>query len=416
MSAPGPDASPDASPARQRRDFGYYISGHLVASCGTWMQRAALGWLVWELTRSPAWVGAVALADLVSVFWVAPFAGAVADRNNPFKLQLATVGSLMALSALLWAVTASGNATIWFILAWAVADSTLHGFNQPARMVMVNALVVRERMSQAIASNSIAANVARSLGPAMAGVVIVHGSIAAVFFISMFAYIAMILAILALRHRLDRPGLAPKSEPIGRDIVLGFSYVVKTPHIAILLLLALGFALLARPFTELFPALAGEVLRGGPETLAMLMSAQGIGALFGAVWMLKRRRGQVLVAITYGAAMGIGFALLGFSLAPTPWLAIVCIGVAGLFHVVANIGMQSTGQIYSAPQMRGRVVALYGLVFRTGPAVGAFAMGVGAAWIPLQWLIAAGGVLFALILVLSLPMARRAYAPVLAPA
>src|SRR5690606_31012707 len=112
----------------------------------------------------------------------------------------------------------------------------------------------------------------------------------------------------------DRPGLSPRSAPILSDVVSGFAYIRTAPKISMLFLLAVGFAVLARPFIELFPAIAGEVLQGGPKTLSTLMSAQGVGALIGAVWMLRAKPTEHLVRITLGAALGLATTLILFSL------------------------------------------------------------------------------------------------------
>lgn len=402
--------------SRQLIDFGVFMSGQFIAYCGTWMQRVAFGWLVWDLTHSPAWVGAVALADLIAVFWIAPLSGAVTDRNNPFMLLMTTTTALLGLSILLWVMAVSGNVTIWFLLAWAILDATVQGFNHPVRLLIVGALAPGGRLSQSIAINSITVNLARSAGPALAGVLIAAIGVSEVFLASVFAYGLMISAILFTRRRLDRPGLATRAGAFVDDIMQGFSYVWRTPHIALLLSMTVAFALLARPFTELFPAIAGEVLAGGPDTLAMLMSAQGLGALLGATWMLRNKPLKVLLGIAHAGAIGLGLSLFAFSLAPAYWLAIFCIGLAGLFHVVANISMQSAVQISSAPVMRGRVIALYGIVFRAAPGLGAFLFGLATVWVPLKWLIAAGGFVFAfMVIVVILPLARKIYTSIPRP-
>lgn len=373
------------------------------------MQKAGVGWLAWDLTHSPAWVGAVALSDLIAALWVAPLAGAVADRSNPFRLILLTQSIMIGLALLLWILTASGVLTIGLLLGWAVIEASVQGFNQPIRMVAIGSLAGPARMSQAIASNSIAVSLARSIGPALAGIVMVSGAVAQVFLLNALSYLAMILAIFYLRRYLDRPGLSSRSAPINADIASGFAYIRDTPKIATIFLLALGFAVLARPFTELFPAIAGEVLRGGPQTLSLLMTAQGIGALIGAIWMLKTKPLTHVVKITFAAAVGIAAALVLFSLTTHLYWTVAAIGIAGIFHVICNIGMQTMAQTMSEPSMKGRVMALYGLIFRAGPAVGAFAIGAAAHWFNLQWLLGGAAALFGVLVVVKLPAVRRVY-------
>lgn len=170
--------------------------------------------------------------------------------------------------------------------------------------------------------------------------------------------------------------------PFRRGSLAGFRYIRMEPSIAMLFVLMISFSLLARPFTELFPALAGGSFGDGPQMLAMLMSAQGLGAFVGTSWMLRRHSTPALVRISYGAAFGIDLALIAFSFAGSAIFALPLIAIAGLLHVVCHIAMQSMAQSLSLPAMRGRVLALYTLIFRAAPALaGLFAI-AGAAALP----------------------------------
>jgi MFS family permease len=398
-------------PAPKSRNFILFSIAQCVSFSGDWMQKAAVGWLVWELTHSPAWVGAVALSDLIAAFWVAPLAGTVTDRSNPYKLIWLTQVLAMANSCLIWLLVVLGLVSPWLLLVWAVIDSTLQGFNQPARMMVTGALAPPGRVSQAIASNSIAANIARSIGPMIGGFVMVHYGVSDVFLVNAVSFIAIMAVLVHVRPWIDRPGLAARSLHFTGDIVSGFRYILRTPQIAMLFALTLSFSVLARPFTELFPALAGGTFAGGPDTLGLLMAAQGIGALFGAGWMLKKRARLTLVRITFTAAVGIAISLVLFSTTGTFGFALPLIAFAGLFHVVCNIGMQTMAQTMSEPAMRGRVLALYTLVFRAGPAVGAFLIGFAAHWFNLQTLIGLAAGTFLLGIIGSIPAVRRTYFP-----
>src|SRR5690554_3616721 len=405
---PTESESPD-EPREKMPPYVIFSAGQGVSAVGTWMQKTGVGWLTWELTHSPAWVGAIAMSDLIAAFWVAPLAGAVTDRSNPFRLILLTQSLMIIMALLLWGFVASGVITIWLLLGWAIVDATAQGFNQPVRMVAIGSLAPANKMSQAIATNSVAANLARSVGPAIAGLVMVAGDISYVFLINSISYLAMIMAIFRLRRYLDRPGLSSRKDPILQDIASGFNYIHHTPMIAGIFLLTVGFSLLARPFVELLPAIAGAVFDGGPQTLSTLMTAQGIGALLGATWMLKAKPANTLVAITFGSAVGLAFSLVFFSLVDDFYVAVAAIGIAGMFHVLCNIGMQSMAQTLRQPSMKGRVMALYGLIFRAGPALGAFTLGAAAHWINLQWLLGMTAALFGALVIYKIPAAKKIY-------
>ncbi|NMG67728.1 MFS transporter [Azoarcus indigens] len=389
------------------RNFILFSVGHGLSSIGSWAQKTGVGWLTWELTHSVAWVGTIAMADLIAALWVAPLAGAVADRSNPYRLFCLTQALTLLLALVLCAATATGAITIHGLLLFAVAESTLQGFNQPVRMLINGLLAPRERLSQAIAANSIAVAVARSVGPAAAGLAMYFGPVALVFALNALSFLAILGVIVHLRRWLDRPPLA-RGAALAGDVVEGFRYVLRTPEIAAVIFLALAFSLLARPFSELFPAFAGEVFGGGPEILSMLMSAQGLGALLGALLMLRGRDSQALARSVLVTGLGLAASLLAFTATPSLQVALPAMVAAGLFHVICNIAMQSLCQLQSAPALRGRVVALYGLIFRTGPAVGAFLITQAAHWAALSALVAGCALAYGALLIATLPATRRA--------
>lgn len=406
MSAPPPPPRPS--------NIALYSTAQCVSSVGTWMQKAAVGWLVWQLTHSAAWVGSLAMADVITAVWVGPLAGAVTDRNSPFRMILITQSLLtfhaLCLGALVW----THSINVWLLFALSLVESTAQGFNQPVRMTIIGMIAGRERLPQAIASNSIANNLARSIGPAIAGIVMVKSAGSAVYLVNAASYGAMIGAILYLRPWTDRT-TSMKGPALLSDVRDGFSYVLRHPQISVLIALALSFSLLARPFTELLPAIAGDIFKGGPQTLSTLMSVQGLGALVGAGFLLKGRNRQMVVT-TFVAGLAVSLCLLAFTGAPDFKLALVALGLAGAFHVACNIGMQSIAQSYSDDAYKGRVLALYGLIFRAGPSLGAFVIGILSQWIGLRWLLGDAAALSAVIVAVIALSARSAYAPGLSPA
>ncbi len=373
------------------------------------MQKTGIGWLAWDLTHSAAWVGTIALADLVAALWVGPLAGAVTDRSNPFRLLITTQGIALILAAGLWGTTAAGLIDIWVLLFFAIGEASIQGFNQPVRMTVTGQLAGPARLSQAIATNSIAVNLARAIGPAIAGWIMLKGSVEWVFAANALSFVAMLGAVMVVRRWIDADVPGSKAALAG-DITDGFRYIAQTPKIATLFSLVLSFSLLARPFSELLPAFAGQVFAGGPQTLSALMSAQGCGALFGAAWMLRRRPADVIVRTTLATSLGLTLSLLAFTATRRIELAVAAMILTGLCHVVSNIGMQSLAQLFSDPALRGRVLALYSLLFRSGPSLGAFAIGLASHWLGLQLLVGAAALLHGLVLLSALPVARRVYA------
>lgn len=380
------------------------------AFTGLWVQKAAVGWLIWELTHSPAWVGAVALSDLIAAICVGPFSGAMADRTSAFRLIVVTQSIILVNTAVLWAFVVSGSITPVLLIAWVVFDACVQTLNQPVRLVVIGALAPAGRTGQAIAGNSVAVNMARVIGPAIGGLLMLSAGVSYAFVLSFCLFTTMIVAVLVLRGLLGRPKLIAATRPsLLGDIKAGINYVRRDSRIALLFVVALAFSLLARPFAELFPALAGGSFGGGPDTLAWFMSAQGIGALFGAMWLLKPRSPNTILAITGLSLVGIGITLVVFSFLSDITLALIAIAIAGMFHVLCNIGMQTNSQTLSTEAMRGRVVGFYWLVFRAAPAIGAFALGLLAEWLDLQVLIGVAAGLFLVVVFALAGPARRTF-------
>ncbi|NLF03144.1 MAG: MFS transporter [Anaerolineales bacterium] len=408
LPSPIPPSTPTETP--HSRHFVLFSIGHSVSSIGSWAQKTGIGWLTWELTQSVAWVGTIAMADLIAALWVAPLAGAVADRSNPYRLFCLTQLLTLSLALVLCLATATGVLTIYGLLAFAIMEATLQGFNHPVRMLLINLLAPRERLSQAVATNSIAVALARSIGPAFAGLVMYFGSVALVFAINAVSFIAILGVVFHLRRWLDRLPLA-RGTALMRDMAEGFRYVARTPEITTVIFLAAAFALLARPFSELLPAFAGDVFSGGPEVLSMLMTAQGVGALLGSAFMLRGHNNRALVRSVLVTGLGLAASLLAFTASNSLTVALPAMVAAGLFHVVCNIAMQSLCMLQSEPALRGRVVALYGLIFRTGPSVGAFCIAHAAQWTTLGTLVGACAIAYAGLLAFTLPAVRRIGSP-----
>jgi len=392
------------------RHFVAFSAGQGVSSVGGWMQKTAVGWLAWDLTHSAVWVGCMASADIFAALVVAPFAGAVADRGNAYRLMWLLQTLLLIQAASLFFLQTSGYLSIGLLLAMTVLESTLQGFNQPVRMIVTGTLAGPARMSQAVASNSIAVSIARSTGPAVAGGIMLSGHTEYVFLANALSFLAMLLAVLYVRRWIDNPTYTGKA-PLFGEIADGFRYASHTPEISSVFVLAIAFAVLARPFSELFPAFAGAVFKGGPQTLAWFMTAQGLGAMLGAAWMLKRSSSESLPAVAQGFGIVLGLSLVIFTASPNLYVALPALVLAGLCHVVCNIAMQSLAQLRAAPEMRGRVLALYGLMFRTGPCVGAFLIGQATRWAKLQWLVGGGAMIYGLFMLWLFVSQRRARNP-----
>lgn len=375
-------------------NYGSYVFGNGISLIGTWMQRIAVGWLVWQLTESAFWLGMVAFADLFPAVILGPFGGAVADRQD--RLRLVQISqSLSCLQAgILFVLTVTDTITIHAIVLLSLFLGIVSAFNQPARLALVPSLVGPENLNAAIGINSVIFNLARFIGPAIAGGVIAAGHVSWVFGLNVLSFCVFVFIL--LRLRLTEPAKPRRQRKrFLTDLGEGVSYAFSNRRIAVNLLLLIAIGLGARPLVELLPGFAAAVFKGGPETLAILTSTFGAGAICGGLWLAGRNPQTDLSAIVIVAAFVISGGLTAFVATPSLWVALPATAVLGLALVLTGAGMQTLLQLEMDGDMRGRVLSLYGLIIRGGPAIGALAMGWAAESYGLRLSLAGGAAVVA---------------------
>jgi MFS family permease len=375
-------------------NYGIYVAGNSLSLIGTWMQRVAVGWLAWELSHSGTVLGLVAFADLATTLMTGPFGGVLADRLD--RRLLLTIGQSinMMLSFALALLTASGLITVPLLILLIGLNGAVIGINQPARLALVSALVPRDHLPTAVAINSLVFNLARFIGPAIAGIVILSFGTALVFFLNAFSFISFLIAL----NRLDLPKVDRRSNgespsPMLQAIAEGLRYVAGHKGIGPLLALHATMAVTARPYVELLPGFAGAVFERGAGGLATLSSAVGLGAIAAGLFLAQRGPRKGLADTAMLAALLIALSALGLALSPTFWVAVAAVTMGGFGMVVAGVGTQTLMQTSVDDEVRGRVLSLFGLVFRSGPAIGALVMGVASERVGLRWPLAVGAMI-----------------------
>ncbi len=375
-------------------NYGVYCAGNLVSLCGTWLQRIAIGWLAWQLTHSGTWLGLVSFADLFPTVILSPIAGTLADRRDRLAVVKLTQCLAMVQAITLAALTWAGAITIGWLFVLAAAMGVVNAINQPARLAMIPSLVARADLSAAVALNSTIFNAARFIGPAIAGVVIAGGSIELAFALNALSYVAFLAALQRIRLARDEIPAASRRNFL-EDSVDGYRYVARHPGIGPMMVLLTATAFGGRAFVELLPGFADAVFGRGAEGLAALTAVTGLGAMLGGLRMAGRGdpAGLTRLVITNVLLMSAG--LLAFSATSSFWIALPCLFVTGFALVTNGIGGQTLVQGAVDPAMRGRVMSLYGMIFRGGPALGALAMGALSSAFGLQLPVAGGALLCA---------------------
>lgn len=368
----------------RHRSFRIYLIGHIPNVVGTWVVRISISWLAWELTKSGFWVGAVAAADALPVLLFGPVGGVLADRMDRRKIAIATQATLVVISILLTLFTFAGLMTIWLLLAMALARGVTFSFWQPVRLALMPNLVPRSEISTAIALNSSTFNAAQFVGPALAAILLPLGGPGLAFFVNIFAGGAMVWALANIDVPLHAGSKAARGTFLG-DALAGIRYGASHPGIGPMLLLLLALGTMIRPLTELLSALAGSVFLLEVAGFSVMASSLGIGAMAGAIWMLRRgnKDGITEIALLSGLAGGTA----AFLIVNVTWLpfAMLCLAVLGFSMTSGGIATQQVVQFAVPDAMRGRVLGLFGMIFRSGPALGALAMGrigdvVGLGW------------------------------------
>ena len=357
------------------RNFRIYVCGNSISLIGTWIQRVAVGWVAWELTHSGLWLGLIACADLLPTVVVGPFGGVLADRYDTRRIMMAAQSFAFCQAATLFGFSVAGWLTIESLAVLVLLNGLATGFYQPARLTLTYRLVPRADLATAIAINAIVFNLARFIGPAVAGLLILTVGVQGAFAVNALSFLALILALscLKIEARAMAAGGGRRRSMLA-ELGEGLRYTVGHPGIGPMLLLLATASLGLRPFVELLPGFAAEVYAGGAETLALLSSSVGMGAIVSGALIAQMdsrhlTRRVLLANLLLIAAIGI------FAVSPTLWLATVSVVLAGMAMVASGVAMQTLMQTAVDDVIRGRVLSLYGIIFVGGPAAGALLLG-----------------------------------------
>src|SRR5216683_588821 len=394
-----PGGLSNVAQAFTHRNYRIYAEGNAVSLTGVWMQRVAVGWLAWTLTHSGTWLGIVSMAEFFPVVFLSPLAGALADRRDRVGIIRVTqiAGSIEA--TLLAVLVYTDWITIELLLALTLLLGVFNAMAQPSRLALIPTLVDRAALPSALAINAIIFNSARFLGPAVAGIVIARISVGAAFAVNAMTYVMFLIAMTNLRGLPALPVGATQS--VLKASAEAYLYASRHPGIAPMLLLFTVTTVGTRGFVELFPGFADSVFGRGPEGLSMLTSTVGLGAICGAVWMLLRPAIAGLTRLVLANTLVISLAILAFTATDRFSLALPCVFVAGTAMTITGIGAQTLLQASVDIRMRGRIMALYGMIFRAGPAVGAVLMGSLSESLGLRLPLAVGAVISCGVWILS---------------
>jgi MFS family permease len=348
--------------ALRYRNYRLFFGGQSVSLIGTWMTRIATSWLVYRLTHSALLLGVVSFAGQIPTFLLAPFAGVWVDRWDRHRVLVVTQTLAMVQSFALAALAITGRITVWDILWLSVFQGLINAFDMPARQAFVIEMVEDRRdLSNAIALNSSMVNVARLLGPSIAGMLIAAVGEGYCFLIDGISYLAVIASLLMMR--VVGPRVVRKKKDTLTELKEGWDYVSGfAPIRSILLLLAL-ISLMGMPYSVLMPIFAATILHGGAHTLGFLMGAVGIGALIGAYRLAVRRSVLGLGRLIAISAALFGAGLVAFSQSHWLWLSLILMFFVGLGMMQELASSNTIIQTILEEDKRGRVMSYYAMAF-----------------------------------------------------
>lgn len=340
-------------------DFRLAFFGQCISAVGSWMQMVTLGWLVYDLTGSAFYLGLVGLARAIPALVFTLVGGAAADRYNRRMIVGVANGVVTVCAFVLGILCLTNTVNVWHIIAIAFITGTAFAFEVPSRQALISSIVDSKDVVGALGLMSVAFNTAQVVGPAFAAVLIEVIGEGPVFIANGFAYSAVVLAAVAM-HTNGRPEARGSGSILG-NVLDGLRYIRRTPELCWLVISMAVLSFLARPFTQLTPAFARDVLEVGAAGLGALNSAAGAGALVGAVLtaMLGSYRGRGLALML--SAAGFGLLLAAFGLSTNFTLSLVLSGGIGLLSAFSGINTNTMLQTNADARMRGRVISLHGL-------------------------------------------------------
>lgn len=401
--------------ALKYRNYRLFFSGQSISLIGSWLTRVATSWLVYRLTKSAWSLGLVGFAGQIPTFVLAPLAGVLVDRWNRHRVLVVTQVLAMIQSALLAALTLSGAISLTSVLILSVFQGCINAFDMPARQSFVIEMVESiEDLPNAIALNSSMVNLARLVGPSVAGILIAAFGEGGCFTIDAVSYIAVIVSLLMMKLRAHQH-MARSKKHILHELVEGVRYSITfTPVLALLLILAL-ISLMGMPYMVLLPMIVTERLHGGAALLGYLTAMSGLGALVGVLYLASRKSVVGLGKVIWisSAIFGLGLIAFAFSRWTIPSMAFMFI--AGMGMMVQLAAGNTVLQTIVEESKRGRVMSLYTMAVAGMVPFGSLFGGLVAAKIGAPVTVLIGGatcVVGSLVFYIFLPSIRERVRPI----
>ena len=381
----------DITRSLHNRNYRHYLLGQLVSLHGTQIASVAQSWLVYNMTQSSLMLGLVHFSMLFPILLFGLFSGVLADHFSRRRLLLFSQGGAMLLTFLLAGLALSGQLGLWQIFVIAAMIGTTQAVDMPVRQSFLSDLVPKEMLSNAVGLNSSVFNMARFIGPAVAGLLLLQWEAGLLFVLNGLSY--LLLLYLLWRMKVPQGAVRRQRESKWHALKAGLNYVWGHRQIRPALVHVGLVSMMGTAFVVLMPVFADQQYVGGSDTLGWLLSAAGAGSLIGALNLARKRSDTVLApAVGWGGAAG-ATALLLFSYSDQLLVSIPILFVAGFSITTAVASTNAYIQVLLEDQMRGRVMSLFSMIFVGMAPIGSLSSGAIAEWWGIQWAV----ILFALL-------------------
>lgn len=348
--------------AFKSRNYRLYFTGQSVSLIGTWMQKTAVSWVIYEKTHSNFMLGLTLFASLFPSFVFSFLGGVAADRYNRYKLLLLTQVASMLQAVLLTLLIFFKDYSVWEIIALSAMLGIINAFDVPARQSLVYEMVENKAdLPNALALNSSMVNLSRLIGPGLAGLALEKFGEDICFGLNAFSFIAVIGSLLMMR--LPKFTATAHQKNIFSELKEGFQYIRRTPSISYVLLMLALISLFVLPFSTLIPVYAKDIFKGTASTFGVIDSVIGLGAFSGAIFLASLKPGRNLRRILAISTLIFGAGLVLFSHSTYYPVALVFAAISG-FGMMSQITISNTLiQTTVDPAMRGRVISFYAMAF-----------------------------------------------------
>jgi MFS family permease len=342
--------------AFRNRNYSLFFCGQSISQIGTWMQRTGVSWVVYTMTHSAFMLGLTVFASQFPSFFLSLIGGITSDRYSRYKILLITQTASLLQAVLLAILVLIGHYTVAEILILSVVLGIINAFDVPARQPMIHDMVTnKEDIPNAFALNSSMVNIARLVGPALSGIILVKFGAGICFLLNAISFVAVILSLLLMKLPAYIPSGIKKK--IGHELEEGFVYLKNTPSIGVIIIMLCLISLLVYPFNTLLPVFAKVIYKGDAATFGYINSFIGLGAVGGSIMLASLKKGTDLKMVLLYTSIVFGVFLVLFSQISYFPLAMLFATLTGFGMMAQTTVCMTIVQVESAKDMRGRVMS-----------------------------------------------------------